>query len=404
VTGPVEGTTVLAVRPLTVIRQGEDYLVGDPLSGTYVALPEIGVSVLELLRAGHTVAAAAEIVAARDGTEVDVLDFAQALCAEGLAEPAAAGAPVEPVPVESGPRRARWATVLFGPFGWTLFGLATVGVVAMNVTRPELFPEPADLFFLSTPVRSVVAITIAGLLFGCLHELLHWLAARGEGVAARMRISRRLYLLAFETDLTRLWSIPSRRRYAPLMIGIAMHVMVLFVAQATMLGDSLGWWDLPASAVRTLAALSYLQLGLLIPQFFVFLRTDIYAVVANATGCLNLWDVTRLLVRQRLRLATAAQREELARAHPRDLEVARWFGWLYAAGLGLAAWSFVVFFVPVTVHLLTSLVRTLAAAELGQLAFWEALGFSLLTLSGELLTLWVVIRDFRNRRRARRSA
>ena len=42
-----------------------------------------------------------------------------------------------------------------------------------------------------------------------------------------------------------------------------------------------------------------------------FLRSDVYAIFATATGCFNLWRVTRLTLRRRLGLAGADQRAEL---------------------------------------------------------------------------------------------
>jgi putative peptide zinc metalloprotease protein len=430
----IGAASTLVFRPLSVVRQRDDYLVGDVERGDYIAVPEIGVMVIELLRSGHTVGQAAERASAAAGTDVDVADFAQALCAQGFAGPAPAG-PVPPGPASAGVgsagpapagvgsaavgsaevwsagvgsatpggqqvTRSRWANVLFGPFGWSLFGLLAAASVAIYLARPRLFPHAADPFFLNSPVRSVVAATIVMLLLGFGHEICHLLAARAEGVPARITVSRRLYLLVLETDLTRLWSIPRRRRYAPLMVGIALDLFVLVAAQVALLGRSCGWWLLPGGVSRALAALSYLQVAVIVPQFFVFLRTDIYAVLATATGCLNLWQVTRLTVRARLRLATAAQREELTRATPHDLAVARWFGWVYAAGMVLATWFFVSYFLPVTVRLLTSMAHALAGADIRHTAFWEALGFGLLLLSSRAMTLWVFIRDLARRRRA----
>ena len=408
-TPAIGAASTLVFRPLSVVRQGEDYLVGDLERGDYIALPEIGVTVMELLRSGRTVGQAAERASAAAGTEVDVADFAQALCAQGFAEPAPPG-PASPGSAPAGVgsatpggqevTRSRWAAVLFGPFGWAVFGLLAAASVAIYAARPRLFPHSSDPFFLSSPVRSVVAATIIMLLLGFGHEICHLLAARAEGVPARITVSRRLYLLVLETDLTRLWSIPRRRRYAPLMVGIALDLFVLFATQVALLGQSCGWWLLPAAAARALAALSYLQVAVIIPQFFVFLRTDIYAVLATATGCLNLWRVTRLTVRARLRLATAAQREELTRARPHDLAVARWFGWVYAAGMILATWFFFLYFLPVTIRLLTSMAHALAGADIRHAAFWEALAFGLLLLSSRAMTLWVFIRDLTRRRRA----
>jgi putative peptide zinc metalloprotease protein len=373
--------TTLLVRPLSVVRQGADYLVGDPERGGYVALPEIGVTVLEWLRAGRTIGEATADATALAGEDVDVADFAEVLCARGFAEP---GTPAGPSP-DTAPQPSRWATALFGPAGWAVFALAALASIAIYATRPALFPHGTDVFFLPSPVRSIVAATITMLLLGFAHESCHWLAARAEGVPATITVSRRLYLLVLETDLTRLWSIPRRRRYAPLMVGIALDLFLLLAAQLLLLTGR--------GPTGTLMALSYLQIAVLVPQFFVFMRTDMYAVLATATGCLNLWRVTHLLLRTRLGLGTAAHRAELAAAGPRDHSVARWFSWIYVAGMIAATWFFVVYFLPATIHLISWLAHSLAAADIGHSAFWEALAFGAVVLSSRLLTVYVIIRD-----------
>lgn len=118
-----------------------------------------------------------------------------------------------------------------------------------------------------------------------------------------------------------------------------------------------------------------------------------YAVFVTATGCFNLWRVTGLLLRHRLGLARTAHRAELPSAHPRDRAVARWYVWVYAAGLLVAGWFFVVYFAPATLRLVRWIVSMVAAADPRQLGFWEAAGFGTLILLPYLLTLWVFVRD-----------
>jgi putative peptide zinc metalloprotease protein len=86
-----------------------------------------------------------------------------------------------------------------------------------------------------------------------------------------------------------------------------------------------------------LAALTLLRVAGICMQFFVFMRTDIYAVLLTATRCSNLWSVTQLTLRRYLGVARPAHRTELEEAHPRDRAVARWYVWLYVAGMLLAA-------------------------------------------------------------------
>jgi putative peptide zinc metalloprotease protein len=400
--------SVLSVRPLTVVEHGEDYLIGDAEQGTYVLVPPVAVVVIELLRSGRPVREVTAAAEERTGIDIDVADFAESLCELGLAEPSAAPAPGDgadvkpPAARNGGPHRRRWAPLVVGWPARLVVGLALVGCAAAFAVRPGLWPSAADLFPLGSPVLSVIVLSVVICALRGLHELCHWLAARAEGVAARVRIDRRLYLLVFETDLTGLWGLPRRRRYWPLLIGLGFDTVALAVVLAVRLAAEAGFWPLAPGLARMLGTLTFVQVMGICTQFFVFVRTDIYAVLLTATGCSDLWSVTRLTLRRHLGLARPADRAELEEAHPRDRAVARWYVWLYVAGMLLAAWFFVAYFVPATLRTVRWIAATLGSADPSHAAFWQAAAFSLLLLGPQLLTLRVIGRDLaRSRRRPR---
>jgi putative peptide zinc metalloprotease protein len=392
-TAPVGPDTVLRVRDLSVVAQGDDFLVGDPQRGSFVVLPEIGVRVIELLRAGRPVGDVAISATEHAGTDVDVADFAQSLCALGFAEIASGDQAAPQEPGGGGPRRPRWATLVNGPAPQALVVLAVLGCGAAFAASPALLPAADDVFFLSTPARSIVALMLITYGLRGAHEVCHWLAARAEGVPSRVSVARRLYLLVFETDLTGLWALPRRRRFWPLLIGMGFDAVVLAAVLAARLAADAGWWR-PAPVVDgLLAALVLLQVAGIVSQFFVFLRSDVYAVFAAATGCFNLWRVTRLTLRHRLGLARAQHRAELDAAHPRDRAIARWFVWVYAAGMLLALWFFVFYFLPAVIHTVGWIGDSVLSADPRRGAFWEAAGFGAVLLSPYVLTAWVAGRD-----------
>lgn len=390
---PVSAGTVLRVHDLSVVAQGGDFLVGDPARGRFVVLPEIGVRVIEMLRAGRSVGEVTHAAAEHAGTDVDVVDFAESLCALGFAEVG------ERLPEpETARRPPHWAGLVNGRPTLVVAALAVLGCVVAFVASPSLLPSADDMFFLDSPVRSVAALILVSYLLRGTHEACHWLAARAEGVPARVDIGRRLYLLVFETDLTGLWALPRRRRYWPLLIGMAFDAVVL----AAVLAARIAIGSDGSVADRLLAALVLIQVAAIVTQFFVFLRTDVYAVLAAATGCFDLWRVTRLTLRHRVGPARARQRAELDRAHPRDRAVARWFVWVYAAGMLLALWFFAVYFLPAVVHLIGWAGHAVASADPRRPAFWESLGFAVVLLSPYLLTVWVAARDALRRPASRR--
>jgi putative peptide zinc metalloprotease protein len=143
-------------------------------------------------------------------------------------------------------------------------------------------------------------------------------------------------------------------------------------------------------------------------QFWIFVRTDVYALLITATGCVNLFRVNQLMLRRSLRIATTEQERELSEAHDRDRAVARWYRWIYLAGLAAAAWFFALYFAPATIRLAVWTAESVAHAGVGSERFWEALVCGALIFSPRLITLAVAVRDLRRRRghlsaRARRA-
>ncbi|WP_198303469.1 hypothetical protein [Cellulomonas sp. PSBB021] len=398
VTDPQLGpTSVLRLHPLTRTAQGDRVVVGRADTGRFVAIPAVGARALDLLAAGRTVADVSRAVTPPDADEpVDVLAFAAGLVRLGFVaavDDERAVAADDDAPAGHGlvvaPRaRARW---LFSRWGAALAGLGAVVVVGLLVVVPDVRPDALDVFFLGTPARSLAALTLITYVLAGLHELAHVMAAAALGVPARLRITRRLYFLTFETNLTGLWALPPRRRVGPLLAGMAFDTVVLAVV-LTLRAAGLG-------PDALLAALALVEVSAIVLQFFVFLRSDVYAVMTALLGCTHLQRTTRLLLRRTARRLTPDERATLAATSPRDLAVARWYRFVHLGGMLLAAWFLVVLFLPSTWHLLVWMRDSLVTAGPTTWAFYEALVLGILLLSPRLLTAVVALRDLAERRR-----
>ena len=388
--------SVLRLHPLTMTPQAGSVIVGRADVGRFVAIPPIGAQAIELLREGRSIAAVEAAITPPDATEpVDVLGFANSLVGLDFV----ASVDLVATQQEAAPRRdglvvapgphARW---LFSRPAAALATLAGLVAVALLIARPEVRPHPLDAFFLATPAESLAALTVLTYALAGLHELAHVMAAAALGVPARLRITRRLYFLTFETNLTGLWALPPRRRLGPLLAGMAFDAVVLcalLLLRVAGIGPS-----------RLVAALVLVEVSALVVQLFVFLRSDVYAVMTALLGCTNLAQTTRLLLRRSVHRLSPSQAAELAAMPERDLAVARWYRFVHVAGLAVAAWFFVAFFVPTTLHLLAWMRDALVDAGPTHAAFYQALVLGLLLLSPRLVTALVALRDVVQRRTA----
>jgi putative peptide zinc metalloprotease protein len=387
-------TSVLRLHELTVTPQAGSFVVGRADTGRFVALPEVGVAALELLAAGQTVAQAMVALTPPSAAEpVDVLAFARSLVRLGFVRT------VDDCPAPGQSTKLSGVGVAVRPRLRWLFSrpmaLAAascgLGALVLITALPAVRPHALDVFFLPNPAASLAVLTLLTYAFAAVHEFSHVLAAAALGVPARLRITRRLYFLTFETNLTGLWALPPRKRVGPLLAGLGFDAVALFgvlVLRAADVGPD-----------RFLAALALIELSAIVTQFFVFLRTDIYSVMTALLGCTNLSETTRLMLRGTLRRLSPEQQAKLTASRPRDLAVARWYRIVHLAGMALALWFFLAYFVPSTWHLLVWMRQALTTSGPGTLQFYEALTLGMVLLSPRLVTLAVAIRDAADHRR-----
>lgn len=372
------GAATGAVGLLVIAPDGEDFVLGRPDLALYVTVPAPGAALVRALQGGASLAEATAVASLAAGQDVDGADFLAGLADVGLL--------AEPGPATGGGglvtgRRIRWverigqraAGRLFGRVAWTGYGVATVFVLAALIARPDLRPRFEDTWFLGDPALAALTIAPIGLLLAATHELGHWLAGRALGVPVVFRVSRRGIWLVFESDLTHVVTLRRRQRYGPFLAGMAWDCSVLAAALALRLLYHADALPLPPIADRLLAVVVLTQVITLTWQVFaVFMRSDGYALAANALRCHNLYRASWLTMKDRLWRLTATEQAELAEVSDHDRRVAGWFWLGHLLGIAVNGWLLLNFGLLYAFSMALWMVNNIAGAAATSAAFWES--------------------------------
>lgn len=336
---------------VTVVRDGDGYVLGRRDGSEFVAVPEIGGQVMLWLQDGEPV----EVVAARAGEqagqEVDVEDFLTTLEEAGV---------LTEQEVDERPLFGRRAgRILFGPVALRILAVVVLAGLVLLVTDPALRPTYHDGVPFATPLFSLMTVMTTSMVLTIMHELAHKIAAAGLGVYGRISFGRRLFFIVAQTDLTGLWALPRRRRLVPLAAGLLVDSTVaatLIILQACVV--------LPPEVLVIVRLAVLLKVGGIVAQSAVYLRTDFYALFLVATGSRNLWALKGALARRLVRRATRADEETIAAATRREINWARFYLALYLPGILVATWYYLRFTLPATIKLVRLALAAIADSGL----------------------------------------
>lgn len=360
---------------IVVAQDGDSSIIGRPDLNLFIAVPLPGGAFVSTLQETGSLEEATTRASELAGETVDGVDFLEGLLGAGLFDEA-----VTQAVRQDGQRQAtRWfegisqpvARRFFGRVAWLVYAAAAIGSAVLIAVIPDVRPHYRNVWFLEDKALSSLVVAVLALALTAVHEAWHWLAGRAVGVPATFRISRRGVFLVIETDVSQLVTVPRRARSGVYLAGMAVDAVVLFAA--LVLQWVALWTQAPDPWSRFLGAVVLLNvLGIGQQWALVFLRSDVYALLANVLGCHNLYRATWLSAKARVHGLDAADRAEWEDIGAHDRHVARWFGLVYLAGC-LMIGAFLVFWVlPYLAGMIRWLAPILADGDVSSMPFWTA--------------------------------
>ncbi|WP_279581098.1 hypothetical protein [Fodinicola feengrottensis] len=309
-----------------------------------MAVPEIGGQIVQWLQAGASVADCAAKATKIVGEDVDVADF--------LADLEAAGVLTDdenPPTVAVAPVGRTVGRIFFGPVGLAVQGVLVVVGLVLLALDPTLRPSYRDGVPSTIPLASIFIIMTVSMVLTIIHELAHKLAAARLGVHGRISFGRRLFFIVAQTDVTGLWAISPKKRAIPLAAGILIDAAI---SAAMVIVQRIWGAELGSPATEVVRAVVFINVGAIVAQTAVYMRTDFYALFLVMTGSKNLWVLKGAIARQLIRRGSDADRELIAAAGSSEVFWARCYLVLYVPGVIIATWYYFVFRLPATIRLI----------------------------------------------------
>ena len=385
------------VIELSIQPDGDQWLVGSTERSDFYQLPAEGVHVLRLLQQGQPVAAIAASCQQKFFEPIDVDAFIEQLLEIGFIHRAGQRrvAAAEPTPVQEGKRlrfsmSRRTALRFFSLPALALYAAIVGCAIWLMASDASLRPKLSALYFEDRLSLTLVLLLILYSCTALLHEFGHMIAAARRGVASKLGIGNRLWMIVAEADLTNILSLPRSQRYLPLLAGMA--VDAISICSITSIMAVLQYFDANAYVIHLLQALILQVLISISWQFNFFLKTDVYYAICNYFGYADLDRDARHYLRSLLHRCSFGAIGTAPEPYPyHRLDVVRYFAFAWVAGRLLAIAFLAIVLVPTLARYAAAFYGAITDSSTVTYSAWDVGLFVLISsaLMGTGMYLWL---------------
>jgi putative peptide zinc metalloprotease protein len=397
-----KGDSAIRLHSLRFRQDGQEWIVGRAETGTFIAIPQIGMQVIESIQHGRPLDDIRQELESRNDQPVDVVAFVNQLIDLGFVAAVDDHSVAQP-PLQKPslpwlrPRHVRWTLSPILAALMATVVIASLGVIAWD---PDVFPSYRELFW--TDHESLILLGQALLVWAIIlvHEIGHLATARAADVPAHIRLGTRLQFLVAQTDVSGIWTAPRRHRFTVYGAGMAIDLTIASLAILAIKTLQVMGIDAPSAL-----PIIVLMVSSMIPlQFLVFMRTDVYFILQDLARCRNLYADGSAYVRDTAVRLTRRRGESGSPAIlrlPRHEQVAvRCYAVLLVLGTSVCMLVAGAITIPTYVRLIADSIHTLfvtestGAATEAIIVILIILGFQLIWLSawwrrhGERIRRW----------------
>ncbi len=360
----------ITLKQFQITKDRKNYIVEIKDSGEYFEMPKICVEAIERINSGyHLSSIETSLENNYPEEDVDLLDFIEQLLELDLVKEID-GKKFDSKKSETIPSGFTWlsssfSNIMYNKWTLPLFFLVILLNVILLVLVPALIPVYSDIFIFDSMILNMLTYMLLSLVLIILHELGHILAIRSFDLPANVQIANRLFLVVAETDLTAAWKLPSKKRNLLYLGGMFIDQLILITVLIVKITVSIDHYVISG-------ILSLIILDIFIKTIYqccFYMKTDLYYLFENITGCYNLMENGKNYMSKWLPFL---HKDDTTSTFEGEEKIVKLYGVFSFIGVLLTISLFIIYFIPQMAYLLVNTLPHLMEPASNPY-FWDAL-------------------------------
>ncbi|WP_335715025.1 hypothetical protein [Neobacillus drentensis] len=376
----------LSLVPLEIRKDKKHYIVEDKISGEFYEMPEVCIDAINLINQNEQLSVIEGFLKDKYPSEkIDLVDFAKQLLELELINE------IDGIKVEINEKNKEslgflWLSPLLGKFFFNkiallIYSALFVSNIYLFISHPNLFPDYKDLFIFDYMMFNISAWMLITFILVLAHEFGHVLAIRARNLPTKLEVGHRLFLVVLETNMAAVWKLPSKERNVLYIAGLCFDTVILWLALICQLNFSSGS-GIFLSIMNVVVLDTFIRI---VYQCCVYMKTDLYYVFENVSGCYNLMENAQQVLKKWLPFQKSYLREDVI--YESERKTVYLYSIIYFIGVILTVALYFTFYIP---QLLFASKKVLPGFLEGatSFSFWDAVIFTMQIVIGLLLLLY----------------
>jgi putative peptide zinc metalloprotease protein len=374
--------SILKLHPIEIRKEKKNYIIEVLSTTEFYEMPEVCIVAINQISAGDCLGKIEEELKLQFPHEdINLIEFAGQLLEIGMVKE------IDETLIQSTEKKQeKLGFTRISPSLGRLFFNDAMKIIyvclflfnlILFILNPHLFPHFKDVFIFDVMFQNIIMWLFIGGSLVLIHEMGHILAIRAHGLPTKLSVGHRLFFIVLETDLSLGWKLPSKDRVFLYFAGMSLDTVILFLA----LMIQLVFPDIPEILTSILAFVVLDVVLRLIYQGCVYMKTDLYYVLENVTGCHNLMENAKAFMFNRKEKSTVFEGEK------RTIYL---YSIFYFLGLILSFLLFIFYYLPQLIYTLLKTAPGLKA-PINSVVFLDSFFviLQLLILIGLLTYSWI---------------